>query len=143
MQRSAKRGTYKSGKMVLFFDQKEIYLYGPDGFQCYWHDKDIPPVIFPTQHNRGGSIIISSAVSFQGKMGFQVIQGNQTTTDYNGMLERASLLTEGSRLRGNGFQQGNAAIHNTRRTKVIFMANNVILLGQTACFPNLNPIENV
>ena len=89
--------------------------------------------------------MIWGAFSFHGTMELQVIQGRQTAAGYIGMLERASLLTEGPRLCGNDwiFQQDNAAIHNARRTKDFFMANNVILLDHPACSPELNPIENV
>lgn len=39
--------------------------------------------------------------SFQETMEFQVILGRQTVVGYISMLERASLLTEGPRLREN------------------------------------------
>lgn len=72
--------------------------------------------------------MIWDAVTFQGIMQLQVIQGRQTTAGYKSMLERAFVLIEGRRLFGNDsiFQQGNAAIHNAGRRKDIFLANNVI-----------------
>ena len=61
-------------------------------------------------------------------MELQVVQGRQTAAGYVRMLQKASLVTEGHRLCGDGwlFQQDNAAIH---------------LLRHPVCSPDLNPIE--
>ena len=43
---------------VIFSDEKEVNLDGPDGFQNYWHAKKFPEENYSTRHSRTGSFII-------------------------------------------------------------------------------------
>ena len=97
--------------------KKKIKLDGPDGFQRYWHGKDLTPEMFSTCYSDEGSIIVWAAFSYRRTMPFQVVQDRQTAAGYVRMLPRSTLVTESFRLCGDGwhFQKNNAAIHNARQ----------------------------
>ena len=59
---------------------------------------------------------------WSGIIELQEIKRNQTAANNTDMLRKASLITEGPRLREESwiFQQDNAAIHNTRKLKEFY-----------------------
>ena len=117
-----------------------MYLYSPDGFQCYWHDKVLPLEMFSMWH-----IMIWGAFSFSGTMELQVVQGSQMAVGYVEMLLQASLLTKGPCLWCDCwvFQQDNTAVHIACLTKDFLQENNIAYLDHPACSPDLNPTENM
>lgn len=73
--------------------------------------------------------MIWGALSFNGTMELQVVQGHQAAAGYVEMLQQAPLMTKDPRLCGDNwvFQQENAAVHNGRLTKDFFQEHNVTL----------------
>ena len=61
------------------------------------------------------------------------------------MLNDLSLAQERRRLCGEEwvFQQENTAIHNASITKKYLLEQKIRLLDHPACFPDLNPVENL
>uniref|UniRef100_A0A3Q4HCS2 Uncharacterized protein n=1 Tax=Neolamprologus brichardi TaxID=32507 RepID=A0A3Q4HCS2_NEOBR len=114
---------------VLFCNENKCNLDGPDGFQHYWHDKQM----FSTHHSGGGVFFFSRT------MELQEVQGHQMATDYVQMLQRASLITEGPRLCGNdcAFQQDNTTVHNACRTRDVFQENSITVLDH----PSQGPLQ--
>lgn len=99
--------------MTHWKGKKTCSLDSLDGFQLYWHDKEIL---------------------------LDDLYAPQVAAGYEDMFQRASLLTEATRLCADDwvFQQDNACL-----TKDFYQENNVTLLDHPACSPHLNPIENI
>lgn len=73
----------KTWNKVLFSDEKDINLDGPDRFQRYRHDK--------TFWSGVGSMMIWFVIFFQRTMELQIIQERQAAAGYISMLDRESL----------------------------------------------------
>ena len=105
---------------MVFSDEKNFNLDGPDGFQKYWHAKKFPAENYSTRHCGGGSLMIcGEGFSSSGKLKLQFVSGRQKAADYVKMLNDLFLAQEDRRLCGEEwiFQQDNTAIHNASKTK--------------------------
>ena len=53
--------TAQNWEKVIFSDEKNFNLDGPDGFQYYWHDISKEKQLFSKRQNGGGSVMVWGA----------------------------------------------------------------------------------
>uniref|UniRef100_A0A3P8VSW3 Tc1-like transposase DDE domain-containing protein n=1 Tax=Cynoglossus semilaevis TaxID=244447 RepID=A0A3P8VSW3_CYNSE len=127
-------------KKIIFSEKKKCHLNGPDGAQHYWHDKEMPPEMFSTQHSGGGAIMIWGACSFNGTMELQVVQGCQTAAGYVDIKKSACFK------KNMIFMQDNAPSHASKYSTAWLARKGLKeekLMTWPPCSPDLNPIENL
>jgi transposase/DNA-binding CsgD family transcriptional regulator len=129
---------------IIFSDEKKWNLDGPDGFQNYWRDLRRPPRRTKRRQAGGGSVMVWAAFSARGKSQLVVLTGRQNSDDYVYTLSEFLLpfahLNYGTDFI---FQQDNASIHTSARTKDFFADQEVEVLDWPSKSPDLNPIENL
>ena len=52
-------------KTVVFSDEKQFCLDGPNGQACFWGDKRLPPDIFSKRAHGGGGVMVWAAISYE------------------------------------------------------------------------------
>ncbi|KAF0708957.1 hypothetical protein AaE_013030 [Aphanomyces astaci] len=131
-------------KRVVFSDEKQFNLDGPDGYQKYWHDKRQPKQQRMNRQQGGGSVMIWAAFSWLRKSRIALLQGRQDSETY--VYTLSEFLFPFAHLHhGTDFvvQQDNASIHSSHTTKAFLEEHDVSVLPWPAFSPDLNPIENV
>lgn len=129
---------------VIFSDEKKFNLDGPDGYAYYWHDLRKEPKIFSRRQFGGGSVMIWSAIGFNGNSSVGFLDGRINSTGYTNMLETHLLPFVGQICDSPAiFQQDNAAIHNSRQTRAWLSDQNLEILDWPSRSPDMNIIENV
>ncbi|GBO13784.1 hypothetical protein AVEN_259660-1 [Araneus ventricosus] len=67
---------------VLFSDEENWNLDGPDGNIKYWHDLRKELRSFFRRHSCGGSVMVWAAFAFNGQVGLAFLDGLQNSPKY-------------------------------------------------------------
>lgn len=131
-------------KRVIFSDEKKFNLDGPDGLRSYWHVVGREKEVSYSRNFGGGTVMVWGGFSCYGTTPICWITTKMTSAKYIELLDDV-LVTY---LDEHGsqdliFQQDNAPIQASRKTKAYFEENNIAILPWPARSPDLNPIENV
>lgn len=69
-------------KKIIFSDEKEFNLDGPDGVACYWHDLRAEERMLSTRHQGRHSVMILTALFFYSRSYLLVFSGNMDSSMY-------------------------------------------------------------
>jgi len=129
---------------VMFSDEKKFNLDGPDGFRYYWHDLRKDPKIFSRRQFGGGSVMVWAGIAYNGCTEIAFITTHESSSSYIETLNQY-MVSQFHEICGiNGiFQQDNASIHTSRKTRDWLAKQNISLMSWPSRSPDLNPIENI
>lgn len=83
----AKMGWTKQWENVVFTDEKKFNFDGPDGYQYYWHDLRKEEKFLSRRQQGGGSVMVWTGFSYDGKCNLMVFESTVKAVDYQVALE--------------------------------------------------------
>lgn len=129
---------------VIFSDEKQFNLDGPDGLKFYWKDSRGQEKSYISRHSGGGSVLVWGAISALGKTSLAVLHESVTGPRYVQTLEDY-LLPYSLCVHDDAyiFMQDNAGPHRSGVVSEWFKETDVEVLPWPSRSPDLNPIENI
>ena len=67
---------------VIFSDEKEFNLDGPDGFHYYWHDIRTDDNIMISRQMGGSSVMVWAAIGIKNNSNIVILKGKQDSQKY-------------------------------------------------------------
>ncbi|KAK2581558.1 hypothetical protein KPH14_005209 [Odynerus spinipes] len=131
-------------KDTIFSDEKKFNLDGPDGFKYYWHDLRTDKSVAMSRNFGGGTLMVWAAFSYSSKTPLCKISTRMNSEKYIDLLEDCLIpFIEDNHEENVVYQQDNAAIHTSKKSREWFRQKDLPLLNWPARSPDLNPIENL
>ncbi|ETV79729.1 hypothetical protein H257_06966 [Aphanomyces astaci] len=129
---------------VIFSDEKQFNLDGPDGLQYYWHDLRKEDQTFLSRQNGGGSVMSWGGFSSKGRTSLAILFGCQDSFAYCDTVANFMVtFAHAAHVEDFLFQQDNASIHASKETTAFLADIGVDVLSWPSLSPDLKPIANL
>ena len=126
------------------FRRKKFNLDGPDGFKYYWQDLRADKSVAMSRNFGGGTLMMWAAFSYSSKTPLCKISTRMNSEKYIDLLEDCLIpFIEDNQEENVVYQQDNAAIHTSKKSREWFRQKDLPLLKLPARSPDINPIENL
>lgn len=126
---------------VIFSDEKKFSLDGPDGWRYYVSDERKS---LPKRQGGGGGVMVWAGFSAVGKTEIAFLNGRQNSECYIKTRHEYLLpFIAANHDEGYIYQQDNASIYTSKRTKDWMDGVNLALMDWPALSPDSNPMENL
>jgi len=107
-------------KLVIFSDDKNFNLDGPDGLGYYWHDLRKDEKIFSRHQQGGDRLMLCGAMSYYGISDLHVVKGNMDSVQYCEVLKEGLFEFSAVHIGENWiFQQDGASVYTSGYTKKV------------------------